>query len=194
MHGFVLCPVLIASCIKERSFVEWAPREKAAAAYLCIYQEFCEGGGIFIVLYVRSRSRHVVCTRCDCVDFLHIIILTYIIRTSVCMQSCLHVYMPNSEVYNGDLEANYELLKEYVLEVAPAIPSLADFETAFLLLSISLNIHGETVFHMRGGKGKCREPCMHHELKLNLLLRLDPPATSVLHHTPHPIYSGVGKS
>ena len=77
----------------------------------------------------------------------------------------LDVYKPDpyGQVYNFDLEANYTLLKEYVLEVAPAIASLVDFETAFLLLSISLNIHGETVYHMRGGKGKCREPCMHHD-------------------------------
>ena len=82
--------------------------------------------------------------------------------------SCLYIYNKNlhksdSEVYNGDLEANYRLLREYVLEVAPAIPPLVDFETAFLLLSISLNVHGETVYHMRGGKGKCRETCMHNE-------------------------------
>ncbi|CAE7564294.1 unnamed protein product [Symbiodinium sp. CCMP2456] len=60
-------------------------------------------------------------------------------------------------VYNADLERNYGLLKEYVLEMAPALSALGDFETAFVLLSISLNLHGETIYHQRGGKGKCRE-------------------------------------
>ena len=56
---------------------------------------------------------------------------------------------------------NYDILKEYVLEVSPKLPALGDFETAFLLLSISLNLHGETVYHMRGGKGKAREARLH---------------------------------
>ena len=64
-------------------------------------------------------------------------------------------------MYNHDLENNYVLVKEYVLEMAPAIPPLLAFETAFLCLSISLNIHGETVYHMRGGKGKCRDTRLH---------------------------------
>ena len=72
-----------------------------------------------------------------------------------------YMYKSASEVYNHDLEANYKLVKEYVLEVAPKIPPLGDFEITFLCLSISLNIHGETVYHMRGGKGKCRVACLH---------------------------------
>ena len=69
--------------------------------------------------------------------------------------------MCTSEVYNADLEANYGLVKEYALELAPCIPPLAVFEVAFLCLSISLNLHGETIYHMRGGKGKCRETRLH---------------------------------
>ena len=65
------------------------------------------------------------------------------------------------EVYNSDLEANYELLKEYLVEMAPRCPNMAVFESVFILLSINLNIHGETVYHMRGGKGQCREPGQH---------------------------------
>ena len=62
-----------------------------------------------------------------------------------------------SQVYNSDLENNYELLKEYLVELSPRCPSMGVFESAFVLLSINLNIHGETVYHMRGGKGQCRE-------------------------------------
>ena len=63
----------------------------------------------------------------------------------------------NFKVYNSDLENNYELLKEYLVELSPRCPNMATFESAFILLSINLNIHGETVYHMRGGKGQCRE-------------------------------------
>ena len=66
-----------------------------------------------------------------------------------------------TEVYNSDLENNYELIKEYLVELSPRCPNLATFESAFVLLSISLNIHGETVYHMRGGKGQCREARKH---------------------------------
>ena len=69
-------------------------------------------------------------------------------------------YISESDVCNSDLEENYALLKEYVLELAPRLPPLQECETVFLLLSVNLNIHGECIFHQRGGKGKCRDTCM----------------------------------
>ncbi|OLP79828.1 hypothetical protein AK812_SmicGene39841 [Symbiodinium microadriaticum] len=52
------------------------------------------------------------------------------------------------EVYNADLENNYTLIREFLVEFAPHCPTLSTFESAFTLLSINLNIHGETVYHM----------------------------------------------
>ena len=79
--------------------------------------------------------------------------------------TCMYVYVCaflmltaiQCQVFESDLEANYEILRDYVIALGHALPKLPDFEVAFTLLSISLNIHGETVYHMRGGKGKCRE-------------------------------------
>ena len=56
------------------------------------------------------------------------------------------------------MEANYQLIREFLLTMeAEEVPGLPHFEAAFVLLSISLNLHGETIYHMRGGKGKCRD-------------------------------------
>ena len=82
----------------------------------------------------------------------------------------MHVGPRASEVYNSDLESNYELLKEYILEFSPRCPPLATFEVAFVLLSINLNIHGETLFHMRGGKGQCRESRLHIAMSMLKLI------------------------
>ena len=49
------------------------------------------------------------------------------------------------------------MLRDYLIVLGHCTPTLPEFEVAFTLLSISLNIHGETVYHMRGGKGKCRD-------------------------------------
>ena len=73
---------------------------------------------------------------------------------------CIGIFMLTAiqcQVFESDLEANYEILREYLIALGHTMPKLPEFEVAFTLLSISLNIHGETVYHMRGGKGKCRE-------------------------------------
>ena len=67
----------------------------------------------------------------------------------------------NSKVYNYDLESNYTLIREWLVACGPVIPVLSVFESAFVLLAVNLNIHGECIFHQRGGKGKCRDTCLH---------------------------------